>query len=223
MSKPPRSRTSISTESLPAVQIPPTKIENDEMRLDPQKVIKAWLSSAEVLRDVAAAVRENQEDNEVTRTAIEKTQRAMVLAGVIFTIFQALSVGAVVTVTMGAEEKISKFVRDQTAVNEEVRDEARKTRQEAENIRQEAKVMTKAVAAALQASVAAQGDGDEAEVERALLEAEVTVAAAQAQMTDDPKVKARSKEKAKAALKRAKTRSQVIGPVSVDSELIEDL
>jgi hypothetical protein len=68
-------RTTVSTDSLPAVHEPPTRIHEDEMRLDPKKVIAAWLASAEVLRDVAEAVRENQADNERTLEMIEVSNK----------------------------------------------------------------------------------------------------------------------------------------------------
>lgn len=224
-SKPPKpsSRTSLSSEKLRAIQTPPTKIEGKEMRLDPMLVVKAWADSADILKDVAAAVRENQDDNEHVREAIARNRRFLVGAGIVITLLQVVSVVAVFSVTRQAEDKISRFVAEQTEVNDSVRQEARKTREEAERIRAEARLMTTAVAAALRASVVTQGEDDAASKERAILEAEVTIAAAQAKMSDDPKVKAQSQETAKRALKRAEKRSSVIGPVAVDPELLEDL
>jgi len=180
---------------MPAVEEPPTGIsENDRMFLDPDKVIKAWMRSADVLKDVAAAVRENQEDNDLTRTVSNKNRRW-------FLGMTLVNLAAVVGVVFSVQRAVSQVSS------------------EAEQIREESQAMTKAMSSVLASSVAQE----ETDKERAALEAEVTVAAVQAKVATDPKEKARAQEKAKDALSRAKERSPVIGPVSVDSELIEDL
>ncbi len=77
--KPPKSsrRTSVSTDKLQAVKEPPATFEEGRAHLDAERVIKAWCDSADVMKDVAAAVRENQEDNEVTRKLLEETRENM--------------------------------------------------------------------------------------------------------------------------------------------------
>src|SRR5690606_40729121 len=77
-----RPRTSISTDNLPAVMEPPTVIIEDKMQLDPMKVIKAWHESAEVLKTVAQAAQEAQEDNAYTRETLEHSRKVMIRLGI---------------------------------------------------------------------------------------------------------------------------------------------
>lgn len=88
-----RPRTSISADNLPAVSAPPTKIIGDHVVLDPKLVIDAWLASAEVLKTVAAAAQEAQDDNEFTRQTLEQNRKAMLRMGVGISILQIVSVG----------------------------------------------------------------------------------------------------------------------------------
>lgn len=87
-----RPRTTISTANMPAVQAPPTKIIESQMCLDPKKVIEAWLQSAEVLKTVAAAAIETQEDNAYTRDVVTHTQKVFIRVGIVITVLQSVSV-----------------------------------------------------------------------------------------------------------------------------------
>lgn len=88
-----RPRTSISTDNLPAVMEPPTVIIEDKMQLDPMKVIKAWHESAEVLKTVAQAAQEAQEDNAYTRETLEHSRKVMIRLGIGITVLQIISTG----------------------------------------------------------------------------------------------------------------------------------
>jgi hypothetical protein len=75
-----KERTEVSTEKMVAVSEPPIKItEKGNLHIDAIKswatVVDAWDASASVLRDVAKAIRENQEDNEHTRRVVTRSQR----------------------------------------------------------------------------------------------------------------------------------------------------
>lgn len=102
-----RPRTQVSTDKLQAVQAPPTRIEGDKMHLDPEKVIKAWLDSAEVLRDVANAVRENQEDNIAVRTAVEKGMRTAVVASAVAIALHVVAVGTILWMNLDTHSHVT--------------------------------------------------------------------------------------------------------------------
>ena len=196
-----RERTNISTQNMPAVTAPPTKIEDNEMKLDPKQVIAAWLASAEVLREVAEAVRENQEDNEFIRESMRRNRQWLLITGVLITLLQVGSVGLVLRETTSAGEKVGTFLTDQGKTAKKISEEARETREEASELRKESRVVTSAVAAVLDASLAKEAQA--ADVEERMATAEATVAIAQAQVTTDPVEKERATDKAREATKRA--------------------
>lgn len=216
-------RTQISTDKMRAINQPPTRIENEEMRLDPKLVIQSWSDSAEVMRDVAAAVRENQDDNENVRSVIVKNRKVLVCAGAVITLLQCVSVVMVLLTVTRMEGQMKVAMERQKEMAAQMQLEAERTRTEAALVRKEAQALTTAVAAVLDLSVTTAQASDEATVERVALEAEVAVAAAQAKIADSPRQKAAAKKKAQHALERAKEREGVIGPVSVDAALLEDL
>lgn len=87
-------RTTVSTDKLQASEIPPTKIVGDKMELDPILVVKAWSDSADVIRDVAKAIRENQEDNDHTRSVVMSNRRMLIVGGTVITLLQIFTVVA---------------------------------------------------------------------------------------------------------------------------------
>lgn len=89
-----RPPTNISTDSLPTVTEPPTKIENNEMVLDPAKVIKAWADSATVLKEVATILQESQEDNERLQKCLERNSILMIRFGATAMLVHVVTTGA---------------------------------------------------------------------------------------------------------------------------------
>jgi Skp family chaperone for outer membrane proteins len=196
-------KTSISTDKLQAVTgEPPTTIIEERYTLDPQKVISAWLASAEVLREVAQAVRENQADNLLVREVLLKTRRWLLWAGICISMLQVMSVALVLHATHSAEMKIRVFVKDQTKVTQEVREEARRTRKESEKLRAEAQALTQALAATMSASLAREQGAPDAP--QKVAEAELTVAAVQVQVAGTPERRKLAEERVQAAVEKAK-------------------
>jgi len=110
-SVPPSHRTTPSMDKIRAVDEPPTKIVNNEMHLDPIKVIKAWADSADVLRDVAKAIRENQDDNDRVVGMLREHAIFVVRFGIGTAIFHAASVVLIVW-SMLALQKDARETRD---------------------------------------------------------------------------------------------------------------
>lgn len=210
-------RTSISTDKMQAVGEPPTSIDGDKLTLDPQKVIRAWLASAEVLKEVAQVVRENQQDNETIRQAILRHRSWMFKVGVFISVLQVISVIAVFSVNYSAEWKIGNFVRVQSKVSREIRAEAAETRKEAALLRKEGKALSGAMAAVLDASLARDG-GNEEVMEQKFLDAELSIAAVQVKVADTPLRKAKAEARTKEVIQKAKE-----SQVAVDSEVLKGL
>lgn len=210
-------RTSISSDKMQVVEEPPIRIEGDETTLDPQKVISAWLASAEVLKEVAAAVRENQQDNDTIRQAIIRHRSWMFKLGLALSVLQVISVLAVFSVNYSAEGKIRTFVKGQSRVSREIRAEAAETRKEAALLRKEGKALSGAMAAVLDASLARDG-GNEQVMEQKFLDAELSIAAVQVKVADTPLRKAKAEARTKEVIQKAKE-----SQVSVDSEVLQGL
>lgn len=116
-----KKRTKISTHSLPAVQAaPPTTIIDDKMVIDPHKLIKTWVDSAEVLRSVARVAEEGQADNIATRDEMRVHRKALFIAGVVFSILQLASVAGVFIATQEAKEECSEALQACTTNGSEV-------------------------------------------------------------------------------------------------------
>lgn len=103
-----RERTDVSTDNMKSVSEPPTKIINERMELDPKKVISAWAQSSEVLRDVAQAIRENQQDNDHVRAVLLKQFRASVFISVATILIHLIAVGSVLWTNLETRHYVKK-------------------------------------------------------------------------------------------------------------------
>ena len=107
-----KKRTQISTDSLPAIQEPPpTTIVGDKMVVDPIKLIKTWVDSADVLRSVAKVAREGQEDNLETRRDMRTHRKVLIIAGIMISLIQLGSVVGVYLVTSEAKDECTEALR----------------------------------------------------------------------------------------------------------------
>lgn len=94
----PTHRTSVSADKIPAASEPPIRVTvSGDAHIDVIKswanVVDAWNASADVLRDVANAIQENQTDNEHTRCEIQKSQKTVLLFGSCMILIQLVATG----------------------------------------------------------------------------------------------------------------------------------
>jgi len=138
MNKPPR-RTSISADNLRAVQAPPTRIQEKEggpsLEIDPEKLIRAWASSVEVLHEVVQVVQETQEDNFHTRQVSTKS-RNIILAVLAITVGVNLgNAWFLQSMVSRAEEQVLLLLEKQAASMQAVQEASSETLREASRLR----------------------------------------------------------------------------------------
>lgn len=217
-SKKPPPRTNISSDSLRVVQAPPTKIvEGESVVVDPVALTKAWAASADVLKEVVQAIRENQEDNERTRLAGVRNRNILfITVGVL--IF--LNVGSFIwegNLAHRTENRVKTQVAEQRTLISEAREDSKLTRKVAEDLRNDARALSAAQSKVLELTLA-QAQGDSKSAQRTALEAEIMVAATQVQIADTEEGRKKAQKRVRDAVERARELSRELGPVEVNLE-----